>query len=703
MRFRNRLLSLIVAIFILVGTLAGCGSNPPTTPPDNSNGTGENAISDNSNADNGDSLDDTQPAPSPEGTDAAKPSDPQTSPDPSDTTQPVEDEPTETPIINGVPVTSDDNPEEPVDDPAQTDSPVDPEPEPSESPEPVTPSEPEKLDDVQRNSIAMLNYLTVLTQEISSSKGSRLFLEQAYSSLINNTYPNAVDVWTQGELDDLLDTLEAFRMVSVKRERLQLIYEHNKAQALRSAIPNPINILSNVSSRGLLKTAVSLIFMAVDSVSSYNAYNDQNDLQHLKDGWDLDDEEATELSTMRRNSFSYMINMVRDYSLPGDLALNENAVTDFVTWKNKTNVVSRISILESNEKTYEAMGSYWLTLAKSYYENGDYRKCLEAIDKFESITSRIFRKDYEYAETLPYAILAAQELYSGSEYESLAKRYCDNIISNTDSDDWASHYFVALIYMDLYSSTKNSEYIDKAYRLALDNVTYLVDEQKELNSTWLEDVQEVTASKNASKQEKEDIKQYNKLLKEERKTALPPVSEPLYLNCDLLFALAEKKGISYSEKVKIDAILHENGDNLFLVAPLDNCYRYTSSNSYPNAESMEISFDGKELTIPAYAVSSEARISVTVKDSTQTVTIDDWAISKVTRPSKGGEMSFTATYKSESIKSIKYHDGTTIQISVYPRGDKAEVMLSFKYEAKETGLIVSWNPIKTIVYERVSP
>lgn len=30
-------------------------------------------------------------------------------------------------------------------------------------------------------------------------------------------------------------------------------------------------------------------------------------------------------------------------------------------------------------------------------------------------------------------------------------------------------------------------------------------------------------------------------------------------------------------------------------------------------------------------------------------------------------------------------------------------MLSFKYEAKETGLIVSWNPIKTIVYERVSP
>ena len=686
MKISNRFVSIAIVVAILMGVLTGCGSSTPTdatnTPGVSANPapqTVTEAPSNNATDPDQGAVESVTPTVEPKQTDA--PDQPTASVDPSLESNP----PAETTEV-----------------PAETQNPSANPGTELNTPNPPATAEPEPLNEVQQNSIAMLNYLTVLTQEISSSKGSRLFLEQAYSSLINNTYPNAVDVWTQAELDDLLDTLEAFRMVSVKRERLQLIYEHNKAQALRSAIPNPISILSNVSSRGLLKTAVSLIFMAVDSVSSYNAYNDQNDMQYLKDGWDLDDAEASELSIMRRNSFSYMINMVRDYSLPGDLALNENAVSDFVAWKNKTNVVSRISILEANEKTYAAMGTYWLTLSKSYYENGDFAKCLSAMDQFESMSSRIFRKDYEYAETLPYAILAAQELYSGTQYETLAKRYCEAILNNTDATDWASHYFVALIYMDLYTATSKDQYIDEAYRIALENVTYLVDEQKALNTTWLNPVQEATAGKNASKQEKEDIKQYNKLLNEERKTALPPINEPLYLNCDLLFALAEKKGISTAEKSKIDTILHENGESLFLVAPLDNSFRYTSSNSYPSASSMETAFNGKELTIPAYAVSAGAKIVVTIKDSTQNVTIQDWVLDKVTRPKNGSELDYTATYKSESIKSIKYIDGTIIKISIYPREDKSDLVLTIEYKAKETGWVASWNPIKTIEYERVS-
>ncbi len=39
----------------------------------------------------------------------------------------------------------------------------------------------------QKNAIAMLNYITVLTQEINSSKNSRVCMEDAYSTLINNT------------------------------------------------------------------------------------------------------------------------------------------------------------------------------------------------------------------------------------------------------------------------------------------------------------------------------------------------------------------------------------------------------------------------------------------------------------------------------------------------------------------------------------
>ena len=47
----------------------------------------------------------------------------------------------------------------------------------------------EGLDETQRNSISMLNHLAVLTQEINASQNSRMYLEEAYSMLINNTFP----------------------------------------------------------------------------------------------------------------------------------------------------------------------------------------------------------------------------------------------------------------------------------------------------------------------------------------------------------------------------------------------------------------------------------------------------------------------------------------------------------------------------------
>ena len=107
------------------------------------------------------------------------------------------------------------------------------------------------------------------------------------------------------------------------------------------------------------------------------------------------------------------------------------------------------------------------------------------------------------------------------------------------------------------------------YKIAFDNVVVLVDEQRELNSAYLADVQEVTVDRDATDRQKEEAKQYNKIIKEERKVALLPVSEALYLNCDLLFSLVEIKNVSSNERARIDAILHENGNGIFLTEALD--------------------------------------------------------------------------------------------------------------------------------------
>ena len=90
-----------------------------------------------------------------------------------------------------------------------------------------TPAAEGELDETQRNSINMLNYLVVLTQEINASQNSRLYLEETYSALL---YVYLLDSRTLVEINYLFDTLEEYRMIAVKRDRLQYIYEQNRAR-----------------------------------------------------------------------------------------------------------------------------------------------------------------------------------------------------------------------------------------------------------------------------------------------------------------------------------------------------------------------------------------------------------------------------------------------------------------------------------------
>lgn len=527
------------------------------------------------------------------------------------------------------------------------------------------------LDETQRNAIAMLNYITVLTQEINASKNSRLYMEQAYSALVNNTYPNSVDSRTLSQLTGLLDTMESYRMVNVKRERLQYIYEQNQAQAIREAVPSPLGLMSAVQSFRPEKIAAAIAYMAVDSITSYNAYTSEADLQYLKDGWALDDEEAAVLHNSRKGTFSYMINMVNEYGIPGDLTLTENSVEEFVRWRNDPNVVGRIQYLESNQKAYQSYGGYWLTLSESYYENGDYAKSLEALDTYESMDVRIFRKDYDLAQILPFAISAADEVLEGEAYVDTVTHYTQLMLDNTENSNWALRYFAAQAYVDLYGKTQDESYLQKAYAVALDNINYLIAEQREMNAVYIAPVKETETPKDATKDEKNQIKDYNKMLKENRKKELAPVSEPLLLNCELLFALARELNLSEKEQSKVDSILHPSGEPAFLVQPLDARYWFADAPQLMAAEEMEIEFGGTAIILPAVCVTDQASITVSVKekDAEEAVVLTDWKVDKVERVSKEDVSSFQVAFTSEEARKHNWAPDAEITIDVVPRVD----------------------------------
>lgn len=539
----------------------------------------------------------------------------------------------------------------------------------------------------QQNSINMLNYLTVLVQEIQESKNSRLYLETAYSELINNTEPSIVDDLTLDEYEKILSIIENYRMTAVQRERLQYIYEQNRASAIRSAMPNPLAILGVAQSGNPLKAIASLAYAAVDSVNSYNSYTQQLDLQYLQDGWALDDAEAANLHDSRTSMFAYMVRVSRD--LPAGITLSEEAVNDFVEWENKDNVTSRIRWLESNQETYRFFGEYWLVLADSYFENEDYEKCLEATAAYETLDNSIFRRDIRFAQTLPYAIAAARENLASEAYIETAEHYAQLIVKNTNNSNWSLRYFAAQTYVDLFVLTADRTYLQRAYDLTYDSVNELVPKQYELNSTYLAEVEETTADKDADKDEKETIKAYNKLLEETRKTELPPVYEPLRLNCELLSALVDQLDISQAQREDIDKILHPDGERLFLNVLLDEM-SYFSTNPELNVNDVLVEYaDGKlsdpEINISAQYVLNGDSVTLTVDGEGEPQTYSDWSLEAVNRHKSDDPQNFTATFTSSNAKHVSFADGDVLTISLTPpagQDDVQVISVQFKVHKK---------------------
>lgn len=545
------------------------------------------------------------------------------------------------------------------------------------------------LNDIQKNSIAWLNYLACLSQEINLSKYSRMYLEEAYASLIRNTNPENVNELTESHLASMLDSIEKYRMLTVKRDRLKYIYEQNKAKALKQAVPNPVGLLSAVSSFDVKRLAASTIYMAVDSYANYKSYNTEIAQEYLQDGWELDDEEAENMHESRKRAFMFMIDIVRQDQLPGELALNEKSVEDYVTAKNNENNHQKIQFLESEEATYTAFGDYWLTLASCYYENEDYDKCLVAFGKYQEIEAGIFRKDYEMAKTLPKVIVSAREVMPEADYIKTVDGYLTLLKNNTENSDWSLKYFAAEMYLDLYARTNDSEYLNAAYDLALNNVNYLVKEQQKLNTTYREDVKELKTtdlkSDNAKKKTDEDkddikaenkrIKKYNEGLKEARKTELPPVYEPLVLNLELLFALAEGRGCSASEKNLIDGIV--NG--IFYTEHLNAQYSFAYETPV-----IEATYDKDTLSMPVICLSENVVVKVTIKANSKTVIYDDWIIKEVKRLKDSHDPSeFTATYTSKKARKQEWSADATITISIYYDGEASGTPYELRFKVSE--------------------
>lgn len=635
-----RILAMILAMSIVL-SLAGCGTNtPPTTTGDETETSSQ----------------------------------PTTTPDSTSNTS--EDETTEPSTV-----------------PEETTTPTDPPAETTEPPVVIPPEEQTDeygLTEQQRNSFSMLYYLAITAEDIRISKDNRLMLDEIYTSLLNDINPGAIDETTQDHLKNLRDIIKSYINISIKRDRLQYIYNQDKAETIRSAVPNPLAILASTQSFDWKRLVASVAYTAIDSYNNYKSANAAVDKEFLMSGWELDDEETATIQKNRERAFDYMVDIVQEYGLDGKLTLNEKAIETFAEICEIESVQQKIRRLESEEETYKLLGNYWLELAACYFETSQYQKCLDCVDTYNDLATGIYRKDYNYVQILPMAIVAAQETYTGDEYVTVISAFADAILENTTTEEWSTRYFAAQVYLDLYARTDDRQYLEAAYDIAYDNVTILLDEQRALNSTYLADVVEVTIdepdyrfmtedekkeAEQEYKAEQKRLKEYNKGLKESRKTELPPLYEPLVLNCDLLFALAEEMNISSTEKAKIEAILQTEKNGVFLSKTVNDRYSFSAK-----ATDYSIEFTKKEIQIPANLLSAGSTIVVKVTDGGKTTTFDDCTVTEVERDGDGID-TFVAVVTSKKLKDYKWTADSKVIVEIY-NGASYDASV-FKFEVIE--------------------
>ena len=548
----------------------------------------------------------------------------------------------------------------------------------------------------QMNSYSMMYYLAITAEKIRISKDNRLMLEDIYNSLLNDVNPSAIDEETQNHINQLLKTIEDFNTLADKRDRLEYIHNQQKALAMQEATANldedfsVTDLLDLIDWKGLATDATGTI---VESISTYQETQESLELDYLFSGWDLDDQEKEIILQNRKDAYNYMITMVRTYDLDGKLTLNEEAFEDFAAICATENTSEKIRKLESEEGRYKLLGDYWLELADSYFELDQYAKCLNCVENYKKLSTGIYRQDYNLAQILPKASVSARSLYSGSEYVGIAEEYAGEILSNTDKKDWSDRYFVAEVYVDLYKQTGNKKYLDDAYDITFDNVTFLMDEQREYNETYIKDIQEITLEepdyeelkesikdirKKEFKLEKKRVKTYVKFLKSLRKTELPSLSEPLILNCELLQGLAEELNLDQKEKDNVASVISDGIPTL----PVRDRYSFKDEAEYEG-----IVVKDNTIEIPVELLSSGSVITVTLSEPDGDDTeISDIKVKNVRR--KGDKIEeFKAIVSSSTYTKYKWTDKTKITINI-TYGDAYGQSIESKFKVtnyKKTG------------------
>lgn len=401
-------------------------------------------------------------------------------------------------------------------------------------------------------SLNLVNEIIYISEQVISESNNVTYLDEAYSHLYNNLNLTLVDDETRTQVTNMMSKIEKYRMIEIKRDRLNTIYDYQKSMNIAAAVPNPINLIGSLAMMTVnpVGAIAGLVGTAASSATMYAAASAQLDLSMLEQQWELSDEARANLTDINIGLFDYaskFANNKKDEVVTQEI-LNENLVKDFVNAVNDTDLRRSINYLEGSRETYSFFPTYWLELAHKYYINEQFQECLKAIQYYENHFDykELYRYNYRYAQILVEGIDALYKTADNIlEYKDVILSRLEIIEDNTRTDDWLQNYFVATVYLSLIDTGLDNEVLyEKAIAVLNKNWNYLTKEQEKLNNEYCADLptKESMIKSGDGDAKKKEIEQYRKELVKERKTALPSFNPAFETNLRLLYSIYQAQG-----------------------------------------------------------------------------------------------------------------------------------------------------------------
>lgn len=456
--------------------------------------------------------------------------------------------------------------------------------------------------------IQMLNYIGALSERIKEIRKDPLELHNLRDEIYNDIITTEIDQRTKGVLVDYQGAIKDFTLLSRQRDRMQLIIDNMKADALNNAIPNPQSMISiALSNPNPFLMAATVGTMITNSISSYKSSMARADMEELKMKWELEDKDLNIFEEISKNAWSYRVDVSNKYGISN--SLNEKKIQKIFELKKEDVIERRLKELENPEiqelYTEAHYQPYYLILAETYYQSEKWKECVQAYQDYEKNPTRLFEKDHEAAKILPKVIHAAQKYMGSTEIVNFIKEYNQKLIKETSDEEWELRYFAAVNSVNLANldPENRQDHLKHAFDLFTNNISKLSRRQDSLLAKYILPIDE-EIPKDLNDDKKKAYKTMIKLEKKERKNRTLPLDKALYTNMEMAYAIAKANSIINNEWKKFIPVVKKSIVNM----QLRKKYGLNIS------DSGNFSFDGKYFYAPASFVSSNIKISMVLTD-----------------------------------------------------------------------------------------